>query len=91
MYKVEHVQFRVEDYPSNFKKILNHENILIKGFKLAELWSTYDRRSHTDEYKVPEKNVYDFDAYLKIKHSRRYKEAQMLWNISVNDILAIVK
>lgn len=90
MYPVKHVKFTVSDSLENISKILNHPNVLIKGFGTQELWSNYEM--YSDEYRNCLNKVTVFiDCYLKVKHSRRLREAEMIWDLTAADVLLIVK
>lgn len=91
MYQVKHVHFRIDDDPYKIFTLADHPNILVKTIKDGDYWSNFSLIPHRDEYKNNINKILDFDAYLKIKHTRRYAEVKNLWTVNVNDILAIVK
>lgn len=90
MYKVKHYHFTVEDRLENLDKILSHPNILIKEFKREQFWTNY--LGISDEYKSHDNTtIASIDCYLKVKHSRRLKEMEMLWKVTAEDVLSVVK
>ena len=97
MYKVKRTQFILEDTRYNIEKILDHPDILIMNFGIKELWSTFRRdESYEDDYFFshvsPENKIYVFvDCYIKLKHTRRYKETAEYWTVTAKQVLAVVK
>lgn len=95
MYKIKYIEYLVNDTPSNLLKLFNHSNILIKEFKDAELfWTTVPEKYYSTEDYIPyyyNTTTKLLSAYIKIKHSRRYKEIDGLWAKNVKDIMSIIK
>ena len=90
MYKIKHIHFTVEDSLENLDKILGHPNILVKEFQRQEFWTNYLYAD--DEYKSHDNTtIASIDCYIKVKHNRRLKEIEMLWKITVKDVLSVVK
>ena len=91
MYKIKHIQFMVEDTIDNLDKLLVHPNILVKEFQKQMLWTNAglikgDKYESNDNTRLA-----IIDCYLKVKHSRRLKEIDTSWIISVKDVLSVVK
>lgn len=90
MYKIKHIQFTVEDTIDNLNKILAHPNILVKEFQRQMLWTNFleeDRYKSNDNTRLA-----IIDCYLKVKHSRRFKEIlEIPWIVSVKDVLSVIK
>ena len=92
MYKIKHIQFTVEDTIDNLDKILAHPNILVKEFQKQMLWTT-DGLIKGDKYESNDNTrLAIIDCYLKVKHSRRFKEIlEIPWIVSVKDVLSVIK
>ena len=96
MYKVKRTKFIVEDTRYNIEKILDHPDILVMNFGIKELWSTFRRDESYDNYFFShaslENKIYVFvDCYIKLKHTRRYKETAEYWTVTAKQVLAVVK
>jgi hypothetical protein len=96
MYKVKRTKFIVEDTRYNIEKILDHPDILIMNFGIKELWSTFRRNETYDNdffsHALPENKIFVFvDCYIKLKHTRRYKETSAYWTVTAKQVLAVVK
>ena len=92
MYKIKHIQFTVEDTIDNLDKILAHPNILVKEFQRQILWTNFELIKR-DNYKSHDNiTSVSIDCYLKVKHSRRFKEIlETPWIVSVKDVLLVIK
>ena len=57
------------------------------------LWTNYGliKGDINESYKNTTLSLASIDCYLKVKHSRRLKELDTSWIISVKDVLSVVK
>ena len=80
----------VEDTIDNLDKLLAHPNILVKEFQRQMLWTNF---LEEDRYKSNDGTILaGIDCYLKVKHSRRFKEIlETPWIVSVKDVLLVIK
>lgn len=82
----------VEDTIDNLDKLLAHPNILVKEFQRQILWTNYELIKRDNYDSRDNITSVSIDCYLKVKHSRRFKEIlETQWIVSVKDVLSVIK
>jgi len=94
MYSVKQVHFNIVDTSENVSKLLSHKNILVTSLHIGDFWidmKLISRRATQATHKEEQEKTFAFSGWIKIKHTRRYKEIEHLWHVEAADILNVVK